>query len=136
MQQKIQELQPQAIFTHCHSHALNLVVVHGCSDVPIVRNTMTMIEKIAVLFSASATKKKMLQDHIFQEQRSEGTRGGILLMSIRWRSRIKTVAAFLSKPGPVDTALQEIECEGTQQNSEKATRLWNNTESFDTVVTA
>uniref|UniRef100_A0A667WQR9 TTF-type domain-containing protein n=1 Tax=Myripristis murdjan TaxID=586833 RepID=A0A667WQR9_9TELE len=98
VQQKIRELQPRALFTHCRSHALNLVVVHGCTDVPIVRNTMTMIEKIAVFFSASATKKNMLQDHVLQDQ--------------------------------------ETESDGTRLHSEKASRLRNSIESFDTIVTA
>lgn len=103
VQQKIRELQPRALFTHCHT--LNLVVVHGCSDVPIVRNTTTTIEKIAVFFSASAMKKNMLQDLVMQDQ-GEGTRGGIPLMSdTRWGSRIKTVGAFLSKLHPIYTAL-------------------------------
>lgn len=136
VQKKIRELQPPALFTHCRSHALNLVVVHGCSDFPIVRNTMTTIEKIAVFFSASATKKNMLQDHVLQEQ-GEGARGGIPLMSdTRWGSRIKTVGAFLSKLHPIYSALQKIESDGTRLNSEKASRLRNSIESFDTIITA
>ncbi|CAK6965391.1 kDa repressor of the inhibitor of the protein kinase [Scomber scombrus] len=132
VQQKIRELQTRALFTHCRSHALNLVVVHGCTDVTIVRNTMGIIEKIAVFFSASAPTKNMLQ-----EPGCEGTRGGIPLMSdTRWGSRIQTVGAFLSKLGPIHSALQDIESEGTRHNSEKATTLRNSIESFDTIVTA
>ncbi len=97
---------------------------------------MTTIEKIAVFFSASATKINMLQDLVMQDQ-GEGTRGGIPLMSdTRWGSRIKTVGAFLSKLHPNYTALQQIESEGTRLNSEKASRLRNSIESFDTIVTA
>lgn len=75
VQQRIRELHPRALFTHCRIHALNLVVVHGCSDVPIVRNTMGTIEKTAVFFSASTTKKKMLQDHTVEAEDSEEARG-------------------------------------------------------------
>lgn len=39
VQQLIRELQPRALFTHCRSQALNLVVVHGCSENPLIRNT-------------------------------------------------------------------------------------------------
>ena len=49
-QQRIKELQPRGQFTHCRSHALNVVVVHGCSDVPLIRNTKATIQKIAVFF--------------------------------------------------------------------------------------
>lgn len=31
-------------FNHCSHIALNLVVVHACSDTPLIRNTMTTIE--------------------------------------------------------------------------------------------
>jgi len=51
------ELFPRAEYTHCRSHALNLVVMHGCSDLPLVRNTMSVVEKIAVFFSATGARK-------------------------------------------------------------------------------
>lgn len=62
VQQRIRELQPQALFTYCQSHVLNIVVVYECSDIPIIRNTMATIEKIDVLFFVSAVKKSMLQE--------------------------------------------------------------------------
>lgn len=54
----------------------------------------------------------------------------------RWGSRIKAVDSLISKLGPISTALDEIKIEGTQHNSEKANRLQNSIESFDTIVTA
>lgn len=116
---RIQELQPRALYTHCRSRALNLVVVHGCTDVPIVRNTMTLIEKVAVFFSAG-TRKHKLQD-ILQEQGDNGPRGIPMMSDTRWGSRIKTVSAFISKLEPTHSALQEIESDCTH-NSEKASR--------------
>lgn len=134
VQKRIQEVQPRALYTHCRSHALNLVVVHGCTDVPIVRNTMTLIEKVAVFFSAG-TRKHKLQD-ILQEQGSDdGPRGIPLMSDTRWGSRIKTVSAFISKLEPTHSALQEIESDCTH-NSEKASRLRNSIESFDTIITS
>ncbi len=62
VQHRFRELQPRGLFTHCRSHALNLVVVRGCSDIHLIRNTMATIEKVAVFFSASAVRKDMLQD--------------------------------------------------------------------------
>lgn len=45
VQRRIKELFPRAVYTHCRSHALNLVVLLGCSDLPLVRNTMSIVEK-------------------------------------------------------------------------------------------
>lgn len=46
------------------------------------------------------------------------------------------MGAFISKLRPIYTTLQEIESDGTRLNSEKASRLQNSIESFDTIVTA
>lgn len=112
VQQLIRELQPRALFTHCRSHALNLVVVHGCSDIPLIRNTMATIENVAVFFSASAVRKNMLQE---QPQGSKDTQAsdkrktrGIPLMSdTRCGSRGKTVGAFLDHFNAAHSALIE-----------------------------
>lgn len=133
VQKRIQELQSRALYTHCRSHALNLVVVHGCSDVPIIRNTMAFIEKVAVFFSAG-TRKHKLQD-VFQEEGGDGPRGIPLMSDTRWGSRIKSVNAFIAKLGPTHRALQEIESDCTP-NSEKASSLLKTMESFDTLVTS
>lgn len=134
VQKRIQELQPRALYTHCRSHALNLVV-HGCSDVPIVQNTMAFIERVAVFFSAG-TRKHKLQD-VLQEEGGDGPSRIPLMSDTRWGSRIKTVNAFLSQLGPTHRALQEMESDCTHNlELEKASRLLKTMESFDTVVTS
>ncbi len=83
VQKRVKELYPRAMYTHCRSHALNLVVVHGCSDLPLVRNTMSIVEKIAVFFSATGARKDALR----AESRREGqpkTAGIPLMSDIRW----------------------------------------------------
>ena len=50
VQQRVRELQPRALFTHCRNHTLNLVAVHGCSDVPLIRNTMVTIKQLQCFF--------------------------------------------------------------------------------------
>lgn len=58
-----------------------------------------------------------------------------MMSDTRWGSRIKTVSAFISKLEPTHSALQEIESDCTH-NSEKANRLRNSVESFDTIITS
>ncbi|KAL3060810.1 hypothetical protein OYC64_015201 [Pagothenia borchgrevinki] len=140
VQQRMKELQPRALFTHCRSHALNLVV-HGCSDIPFIRNTMATIENIAVFFSASAVRKHMLQEEPkgSKETQKESVKrktGGIPLMSdTRWGSRGKTVGAFLDHFKSAHSALTYLESR-TSSNSNKANNLRHSMESFDTIVTA
>lgn len=39
---RLQQLHPNAkYFTHCHNHALDLVVIAGCNNVPDVHNFMS-----------------------------------------------------------------------------------------------
>jgi len=58
------ELFPRAEYTHCRSHALNLVVMHGCSDLPLVRNTM----KHSILLSHRGQERCPVQVKGNQEQ--------------------------------------------------------------------
>jgi len=58
------ELFPRAEYTHCRSHALNLVVMHGCSDLPLVRNTM----KHSILLSHRGQERWPVQEKGYQEK--------------------------------------------------------------------
>ena len=50
---RLQNLYPNAKYlTHCRNHALNLVVIAGCNNVPDVRNFMQTFKKSS-LFSSS-----------------------------------------------------------------------------------
>lgn len=140
VQQRIREHQPRALFTHCRSHTLNLVVVHGCSDVPLIRNTKATIEKIAVFFSASAVRKDILQEDPQENEETQASKkrkiGGIPLMSdTRWGSRGKTVGAFIEHFKAAHSALTDMES-GTSSNASKASNLKHSIESFDTIVSA
>ena len=135
VQQRMKEIQPRALFTHCRSHAL-----FPCSDIPLIRNTMATIENIAVFFSASAVRKHMLQQEPkgSKETHSSVKRktGSIPLMSDTcWGSRGKTVGAFLDHFKSAHSALTDMES-GTSSNSNKANNLRHSMESFDTMVTA
>lgn len=52
----------QKIIQEKYPKALYLVIVHGCSEISLVRSTMSMIEKVGVFFSASAMKKRILKE--------------------------------------------------------------------------
>ncbi|KAM3843293.1 52 kDa repressor of the inhibitor of the protein kinase-like [Diretmus argenteus] len=134
---RIQEQYPRAVYTHCRSHALNLVVVHGCADIPVVRNTMTIIEKIAVFFSATGARKAALQEQCTAAGDQPRTRtAGIPLMSdTRWGTRATTLCAFVDKFSAVHSALSTMETEHNSISG-KAFNLRQSMESFETIITA
>ncbi|KAJ8333395.1 hypothetical protein SKAU_G00414030 [Synaphobranchus kaupii] len=136
VQTRIQQLYPRAVYTHCRSHALNLVVVHGCSDIPVVRNIMTIIEKIAVFFSATAARKAALQEQCTAAEHSRTRAAGIPLMSdTRWGTRGTTLCAFVEKFSAVHSVLRAMETEPTSISG-KAFNLRQSMESFETIITA
>lgn len=134
VQKRIQELYPRAVYTHCRSHAFNLVVVHGCSDIPLVRNTMTIVEKIAVFFSATGARKSALQEESRREGAQSRTAGIPLMSDTRWGSRATTLNAFVEKFTAAHSALETMETEPTSISG-KASNLKHSMESFETIIT-
>ncbi|XP_056595590.1 52 kDa repressor of the inhibitor of the protein kinase-like [Triplophysa dalaica] len=134
VQKRVKELYPRAMYTHCRSHALNLVVVHGGSDLPLVRNTMSIVEKIAVFFSATGARKDALR----AESRREGqpkTAGIPLMSDIRWGSRANTLSAFVEQFTAIHSVLETMEAEVTT-TSGKASTLRHSIGTFETIITA
>ncbi len=134
VQKRVKELYPRAMYTHCRSHALNLVVVHGCSDLPLVRNTMSIVEKIAVFFSATGARKDALR----AESRREGqpkTAGIPLMSDTRWGSRANTLSAFVEQFTAIHSVLETMEAEVTT-TSGKASTLRHSIGTFETIITA
>ncbi|KAK7132902.1 hypothetical protein R3I93_019224 [Phoxinus phoxinus] len=134
VQKRVKELYPRAMYTHCRSHALNLVVVHGCSDLPLVRNTMSIVEKIAVFFSATGARKDALR----AESRKEGqpkTAGIPLMSDTRWGSRANTLSAFVEQFTAIHSVLETMEAE-VSSTSGKASTLRHSIGTFETIITA
>ena len=61
---RLKELYPKAkYFTHCRNHALNLVLIAGCNNVPDVRNFMQTFKELTLFFKYSAKRRHILVDH-------------------------------------------------------------------------
>ena len=59
----ILRLNKKAIFTHCHSHRLNLTICESCS-VPLVRNALTQIKQMSYFFNLSQPRQMLLEKNI------------------------------------------------------------------------
>ncbi|KAK5868034.1 hypothetical protein PBY51_012481 [Eleginops maclovinus] len=135
VQKRISDVHPRAMYTHCRSHALNLVVVHGCSDLPIVRNTMSIIEEIAVFFSGSSARKGALEAETSKEGQTTKKSGIPLMSDTRWSSRSTTLSAFVEKFTAVHSVLEKMGVEKPSVSAKAAT-LRHSMESFETIITA
>ena len=54
VQAKIRALVPQAIYTHCYNHKLNLIVVDSVKNIPLVGEFFTVLQQLYVFVSGSA----------------------------------------------------------------------------------
>ena len=62
---RLQELYRNAkYFTHCRNHALNLVIIAGCNNVPDVRNFMQTFKELTLFFKYSGKRKHILLEHL------------------------------------------------------------------------
>jgi hypothetical protein len=52
---------PQAIYTHCFNHRLNLVIVDVCKNIKPAANFFALIEDLYVFLSGSATHAKFVE---------------------------------------------------------------------------
>ena len=56
---QILHINEKAIYTHCHSHRLNLVVPASC-NIQIVRNVLDQIKELSYFFNYSEPRQKIL----------------------------------------------------------------------------
>ena len=57
---RIREKQPKAVYTHCASHSLNLVIVKSCS-VPEIRNCIDSIKSTTIWVKYSPKREALLK---------------------------------------------------------------------------
>jgi hypothetical protein len=62
VQARIQQQIPNAVYTHCKAHCLNLAIVHACSET-FVKNMMGTVQTVAFAFNYSA--KRLLKYQVY-----------------------------------------------------------------------
>lgn len=60
LQAKIKSVAPQAMFTHCYAHSLNLVLSNACSSIPQVRIFFANLSGFSAYFSKSTKRTNVL----------------------------------------------------------------------------
>ncbi|XP_052820512.1 zinc finger MYM-type protein 1-like [Mya arenaria] len=108
VQARIRSLIPEALYTHCKAHCLNLAIIHASKEV-FARNLMSTVQQVAFAFNHSA--KRLLQfqetlagDEVSREGIAERTRLRSLCET-RWSARADALHTFLVSYRTVVTTL-------------------------------
>ena len=86
VQAHILKLAPLALYTHCVSHCLNLVVCKS-STIPSIRNMLGVVSQIASFFSASPLRAHKLKNAILSNSPNSLSKGIIPFCDTRWVER-------------------------------------------------
>ena len=133
---RIQQIQPRALYHHCRSHVLNLVLSSSCQEVPDIRNLFCFIKKISWFLGGSAKRKSILKRYvvgediselIIEEQEGEEPSNDFLqwtkneavpkLCETRWSARVITLSSFISKYKAIHLALKDIGSESSDADT-------------------
>lgn len=74
MQAKVKEKVPEAIFTHCYAHKLNLVLAQSAKCIPECRTFFKTAEGLSPFFSKSSKRTHLLDETVKRIPRAAETR--------------------------------------------------------------
>lgn len=140
---QIQQVQPKALYQHCRSHILNLVVSSSCSQVQEIRNLFDSVGKLTWFLGASAKRKAILKRYLASDDisnllvdeeddndlsekliRSSCEKSVPRLCTTRWTSRVVTLSSVIAKYKAIYSALGDIASESSDADAR------NNAQSY------
>ena len=104
---RIQQQCPLALYVHCFSHKLNLVIVNAC-QVQAVRNAMGVISKIAFFFENSPKRQAALEEKIRETEQPNRKKHLLDLCRTRWVYRHEALENFSQLYETLVDLLQDI----------------------------
>ncbi|CAI6367503.1 unnamed protein product [Macrosiphum euphorbiae] len=101
VQTRILNINPQAFFTPCAAHNLNLVLCDAAKNSTIAITFFGIVRSVYTLFSASTCRWSIIQKHctVFTVKQ---------LSETRWESRINSVKALRVQLSSILNALEEV----------------------------
>ena len=138
VQKIIRNTYPLALYTHCASHSLNLVLNKACS-VPIVRNALGTVSEVATFFSNSAQRTRRPEIVVSEMQE----RGDLPIQRLhrlkhlcetRWVERHEALTALIDLFPAVIYCLTDMQNEGNAATSKAAASLLHGLASSATLV--
>ena len=121
VQARILQVTPEASYVHCKAHSLNLALIHSSKKM-CVRNMMSTVQEVAVLFDYSAKRLKAFSDELaendaVQDQMDRRTKLRTLCET-RWSSRADSLYTFRTAFPVVVAALQSLEDDKDEKASQ------------------
>ena len=110
---------PMALYTHCSSHCLNLVLTKACQVTPI-RKTLKTAEEVIVFLSFSAGRKNYLLEAIDALQPDSQNQRLKLVCDTCWVEPHESIAIFCRLYRPIIHALNAIEMSSDYKAADKA----------------
>ena len=133
----ILRLNKKTIFTHCHSHRLNLTICESCS-VPLVRNALTQIKQISYLFNLSQPRHMFLEKNISIHCADARKKKLADVCRTRWIDRVHGMDTFEELFVPIFFTLTEmasnLEKQFNHKTSSDASSLLTFLSSFKFIV--
>ena len=108
-----------ALYTHCSSHCLNLVLTKACQVTPI-RKTLKTAEEVIAFLSSSAGRKNYLLEAIDALQPDSQNWRLKLLCDTHWVECHESIAMFCRLYRPIIHALNAIEMSSDYKAADKA----------------
>ena len=113
VQGRICRVSPLALYTHCHSHQLNLCIVRACS-IPQIRNANGAISEIAKFFNYSPKRQRFFE-HIIDSVLPNEKRVKLKdLCRTRWVQRIDSYLVFYDLYPAIIKAMESINSSSTE----------------------
>lgn len=141
VQSRIREVSPKAVYVHCRSHNLNLVVTHSCKTVHPIRKIIDNVVQLTWFVCASANRKNILKEamandsdllqQIIEVTEEYDFSGKLLqnagnkqslqpLSETRWTARVDSLSAIISNYSNLHNALITIEENSSGESKVKA----------------
>lgn len=110
VQARIKQLNPLAVYIHCASHQLNLVLSHACLE-PSIRNASGTIKEVINFVKDSAQRVHKMENILIEQHPEEKRHKLISLCETRFVERHDAVTFFLQVFDSVITCLDVIDKE-------------------------
>jgi len=108
LQKRVRDIAPQALFTHCYAHCLNLVIVSAVSACRVAKNFFGLLQNMYVFIQTCSKRHAMF--HNMQDKHCTGRPRTLKALSTtRWACHIDSINTVNDTMPAILATLTEIE---------------------------
>ena len=111
VQVQLKAMQTKSVYVHCVCHSLELALQEAANDVPMIRDSLSLVKDCANVFRESAKRKQKLQQLADDIAVSDGRNESATLLALcptRWYVRYRSITKLLKFWKVVLLALDEL----------------------------